>query len=257
VADGLRIDRDDRGVVTFTLDRPEVRNALDAALMGAIADAATDLAGDTSVRALVLTGAGSAFSAGADLTWMGAMAAYSFEENVADSRGFERMLRAVDGFPAPVLARVNGHAIAGASGLVACADIAVAVREARFGFTEVQLGLVPAMISAYVVPRIGASAARRYLLTGELFDADRAQQLGLVAEVCEREELDEVVTELLDTIVRAGPAAQRAVKQLLPPVIGASRPEDTEQLRVEAIARARVSDEAQARMRAFFDRARS
>jgi methylglutaconyl-CoA hydratase len=257
VTAGLRIDRDDRGVVTLTLDRPEVRNALDAELMGAIAEAAGGLATDASVRALVLTGAGTVFSAGADLTWMGAMAAYSFEENVADSRGFERMLTAVDAFPAPVIARVNGHAIAGASGLVACADIAVAVRGARFGFTEVQLGLVPAMISAYVVPRIGVSAARRYLLTGELFDADRAHQLGLVAEVCEPDELDRVVGELLDTIVRAGPAAQRAVKQLLPPVIAASRPEDTEQLRVEAIARARVSEEAQTRMRAFFERRRS
>ncbi len=256
MTDTLRIERDERGVVTLTLNRPEVRNALDAALMGAIADAATDLARDEGVRALVLTGAGSVFSAGADLTWMQAMVAYTFEQNVADSRGFERMLRAVEGFPAPVVARVNGHAIAGASGLIACADVAVAVEGARFGFTEVGLGLVPAMISAYVVPRIGLSAARRYLLTGEVFDAPRAQRLGLIHEVCAPDALDEVVGGLLDTLVAGGPGAQRATKALLAEVTRHPDPDDTEVARLEAIARARVSDEAQIRMQAFFTQRR-
>ncbi len=256
MTDTLRIERDERDVVTLTLNRPEVRNALNAELMGAIADAATDLARDEGIRVLVLTGAGPVFSAGADLTWMQAMVAYSFEQNVADSRGFERMLRAIEGFPAPVVARVNGHAIAGASGLVACADVAVTVDSARFGFTEVGLGLVPAMISAYVVPRIGLAAARRYLLTGEVFDAPTAHRLGLVHEVCAPEALDEVVGGLLDTLVAGGPGAQRATKALLAEVAAHPDPDDTEVARLEAIARARVSDEAQTRMQAFFTQRR-
>ena len=253
----LRVDHDVSGVVTLTLDRPEVRNALDADLMTALTRTVGDLADDDSVRALVLTGAGPAFSAGADLNWMRAMVDFSFEQNVADSRGFDAMLRAVDGVGAPVIARVNGPAIAGAAGLVACADIAVAVDTARFGFTEVQLGLVPAMISAYVVPRIGAAAARRYLVTGEVFDAATARDIGLVHEVCAPDALDATVDGLLGTLLRGGAAAQRATKSLLATVTADPDPSRTEAARLEAIARARVSDEAQQRMLAFVARAGS
>lgn len=251
---GLQVDRDERDVVTVTFDRPEVKNAFDSDLMDALTDTANGLARDDSVRALVLTGAGSAFSAGADLNWMASMAGFSFEENVADSGGFEAMLRAVRDFPAPVLARVNGHAIAGASGLLSCVDIAVAVRGAKFGFTEARLGLVPAMISAYVLPRIGLTNAHRYLLTGELFDADRALTMGLIHEVCEPDDLDGVFTGVLDEVLAAAPGAQREVKRLLAAIAGTTDPRETEQLRIETIARARVGDEAQQRIRAFFER---
>jgi methylglutaconyl-CoA hydratase len=250
----LLVDRDERDVVTLTFNRPEVRNAFDGALMEAITTTTQDLAADDTVRALVLTGAGSVFSAGADLNWMVAMADYTFEQNVEDSRGFEHMLRVVHDFPAPVLARVNGHAIAGASGLLACVDIAVAVRGARFGFTETRLGLVPAMISAYVQPRIGLANAHRYFLTGELFDADRALSIGLVQECCEPEDLDEVFTTILDAVVAGGPMAQRSTKQLIAAVDASSSPDETQQLRLEAIARARTTDEAQERIRTFFAR---
>jgi methylglutaconyl-CoA hydratase len=250
----LRTERDDRGVVTLTMDRPEVRNAFSAELMTAITDAVTDLADDGSVRALVLTGAGSAFSAGADIEWMRAMVGHSFEDNVADSRHFEAMLRAVDAFPAPTVARVNGHALGGAAGLLGCVDIAVAVRGASFGFTEVRLGLVPAMISAYVQPRIGVGNARRYFLTGERFDADRAWQLGLVHEVCDPEELDTTVDRILGEVLAAGPSAQRETKRLIAAVAAAGAPQDTERLRVELISRMRVADEGQEGLRAFLEK---
>lgn len=250
----LRTERDDRGVVTLTLNRPETRNAFDAELMGAVADAVTDLAGDDTVRALVLTGAGTAFSAGADITWMSAMVDYTFDENVTDARRFERMLAALDGFPAPTLARVNGHALGGAAGLLGCVDIAVAVRGAWFGFTEARLGIAPAMISAYVQPRIGVGAARRYFLTGERFDTDRAFHLGLVDEVCEPDELDTTFEGVLHEVLAAGPAAQREIKPLVAAIEAAETPADTEQLRVELIARLRVGAEGQEGMRAFFDK---
>jgi methylglutaconyl-CoA hydratase len=252
----LDLVRDRRGVVTLTFDRPDVRNAFDAELMRSLTDAVRDLGEDPSVRVIVLTGAGRVFSAGADLAWMGAMAGYSFEENVADSRGFEAMLRTVHDAPVPVVARVNGHALGGAAGLLGCVDVAVAVRSARFGFTEARLGLAPAMISAYVQPRIGVAAARRYFLTGERFDAERAQALGLVHEVCDDEALDATVDRIVDDLLVAGPQAQRAIKPLIQAVAAAADPDTTEQLRLELISRLRVSEEGQEGLAAFFEHRR-
>lgn len=252
----LDVVRDDRGVVTLTLNRPEVRNAFDAQLMRSLTEAVRELGEDPAFRVLVLTGAGRVFSAGADLTWMGAMAGYSFDENVADSRGFEAMLRTVHDAPFPVVARVNGHALGGAAGLLGCVDVAVAVRSARIGFTEARLGLAPAMISAYVQPRIGVAAARRYFLTGERFDAERAHQLGLIHEVCDDEALDATVARLVDDLLAAGPAAQRAIKPLIQAVAAAADPDTTEQLRLELISRLRVSEEGQEGLAAFFEHRR-
>ena len=252
----LNVDRDPRGVVTLTLDRPESRNAFDAALMEALTATMRELGEDSDVRAVVLTGSGRVFSAGADLGWMGAMAGYSFEQNVADSRGFEAMLRTVNDAPMPVVARVNGHALGGAAGLLGCVDIAVAVRSARFGFTEARLGLAPAMISAYVQPRIGLAAVRRYFLTGERFDAIRAQQLGLVHEVCDDDALDSTLAHVLDELLLGGPQAQRAIKPLIAAVAATSDPDATEQLRVELISRLRVGEEGQEGLAAFFDHRR-
>jgi len=247
------IDRDDRGVVTLTLNRPKIRNAFGPHMMRRLIDAFDEMRDDDGVRAVVITGSGSAFSAGADLSWMSDLVDNSFEEHVEDSRGFERMLRAVDDAPMPVLARVNGHAMGGAAGLLGCVDIAVAVRGAKLGFTETRLGLAPAMISAYVQPRIGVGNARRYFLTGERFDADQARAMGLVHEVCEPEDLDTVFGGVLDAVLAAGPQAQRATKGLIRDIAASSGPADSEQQRVELISRLRVSDEAQTRMRFFLD----
>lgn len=252
----LRIERDGRDVVTLTLNRPDVRNAFNASLMGGLADAVAGLAADDSIRALVVTGAGSAFSAGADITWMSAMADYTFDENVADASRFERMLATLHAFPAPTLARVNGHALGGAAGLLGCVDIAVAVRGAWFGFTEARLGIAPAMISAYVQPRIGVGNARRYFLTGERFDTERAFHIGLVDEICDPEELDATFERILGEVLAAGPTAQREIKPLVAAIAAADTPADTEQLRVELISRLRVADEGQEGMRAFFEKRR-
>ena len=250
----LRTDRDDRGVVTLTLDRPDARNAFSAELMRAIAATLEELRDDDAVRAVVLTGEGSAFSAGADLNWMSSLKDNTFEENVEDSRHFERMLRVVDDFPAPTLARVNGHAIGGAAGLLACVDVAVAVRGARIGFSEARLGLAPAMISAYVQRRIGTGHARRYFLSGELFDTDRAFAIGLVHEVCDPEDLDATFTRVLGEMLEAGPRAQRETKRMIAAVDEAGSLDASEQLRLETIARLRISEEGQAGMAAFFDK---
>lgn len=253
MAEPLRTDRDERGVVTLTLDRPEARNAFSGELMRALAAAVDDLRDDPQLRALVLTGEGSAFSAGADLTWMSGLKESSFEENVEDSRHFERMLRAVDDFPAPTVARVNGHAIGGAAGLLACVDVAVAVRGARIGFSETRLGLAPSMIAPYVQARIGPGHTRRYFLSGELFDAEQARAIGLVHEVCDPDELDAAVGQVLGALLRAGPRAQRETKRLLADVAAAGNAaQATERDRLETIARLRVGEEGQAGMAAFF-----
>jgi methylglutaconyl-CoA hydratase len=254
MSDELRVDRDDRGVVTLTIDRPEVRNAFGPAVMQGIRDVVTELRDDDGVRALVLTGAGDVFSAGADLTWMSAMAEGGYDDQLADSHQLDDLFHSLNTFPAPVVARVNGHALAGAMGLVACADIAVAVRGAKLGFTEAKLGLAPAVISTYVQPKIGISNARRYFLTGEVFDADRAFHIGLVHEVCERDELDAAMAEVMGAVLAAGPRAQRQIKELIPNVAATTTPADAARLTVPVIARLRMSDEGQAGMRSFLDR---
>jgi methylglutaconyl-CoA hydratase len=256
VTDIVLTSRDERGVVTLTLNKPGVRNAFDPGFMRAIRAAFDDLADDRDVRVVVLTGAGRAFSAGADLTWMRSMKDYSFDDNVADSRELDALFRTIDAFPRPVVARVNGPALGGAMGLIACADIAVASDEAVFGFSETKLGIAPAVISTYVLPKIGVSAARRYFLTGERFGADRAYDLGLVHEVCADAELDAVTATVVDELLTAGPEAQVAIKHLIPEVAATSTPAEGAERTIPVIARLRVSDEGQEGMSAFFDRRR-
>lgn len=249
-------DRDDRGVVTLTLNKPDIRNAFNPQFMTALRDAADRLADDDGVRVVVLTGAGSAFSAGADLSWMSSMRDFSYDDNVADSRGLDALFRSLDAFPRPVVARINGPALGGAMGLIACADVAVASRAAVFGFSETKLGIAPAVISTYVQPKLGVANARRYFLTGERFDADRAFHLGLVHEVCDADDLDATVGRVLDELLSAGPQAQVAMKQLIRAVAAAGSQEEAASHTVPVIARLRVSDEGQEGMRAFFDKRR-
>lgn len=254
MTDALRRARDDRGVVTLTMDRPEVRNAFGPELMADLAAAFDEVAGDPDVRAVVLTGAGPAFSAGADLHWMRSMVDYTYDEQVADSQQLDGLFAAIQELPVPVVARVNGHALGGATGLIACADVAVAIRGAKLGFTEARLGLAPAVISTYVLPKIGVGNARRYFLTGEVFDADRAMQMGLVHEVCDPDDLDDVTATVVADLLAAGPSAQRAIKELIPKVAAADTRGDAAAQTVPVIARLRVSDEGQAGMQAFFDK---
>ena len=236
----LRIERDG-DVLRITLARPETRNAFDAALLSALAEAFVDVG---KARAVVLSGDGPSFCAGADIEWMRASVDLSYDENVADATALRRMLDAIDTCPAPVIAVVHGHALGGGAGLVAVADIAIAHERTAFGFSEVKLGITPAVISPYVIRKIGESAARRYFVTGERFDAAAALRIGLVHEVTA--DLDGALERLLGELRTAGPRAARHAKRLV-----LDRPDGPETAR--RIAERRSSDEGQEGLRAFLE----
>jgi methylglutaconyl-CoA hydratase len=203
------------GVAWLTLNRPEVHNAFDEALIAGLTEAFTTAASDPAVRAIVLRALGKSFSAGADLNWMKRMAGFSEAENLADAQRLAELLRVIDTCPKPVIARVHGNAFAGAIGLIACCDLAVAVPEVEFAVTEVRLGLIPAVISPYLIRAMGARQARRWFLTAERFSADQALAMNLVHEVVDAGELDACVMHWLDAIQKAGPQALAAAKALV------------------------------------------
>ena len=202
-------------VTALTLDRPEVHNAFDDALIAALTAAFAEAAGDDKVRAVVLRANGKSFSAGADLNWMKRMAAFSEAENLADAQRLAELLRLIDTCPKPVIVRVQGNAFAGAIGLIACGDLVAAVPEAEFAVTEVRLGLIPAVISPYLIRAMGARQARRWFLTAERFSAEQALAMNLVHEVVAADELDACVMHWLDAIQKAGPHALAAAKALV------------------------------------------
>jgi methylglutaconyl-CoA hydratase len=238
----LRVEWDG-DLLRVTLTRPERRNAFDAALIAALSEAFVDVG---RARAVLLAGEGPSFSAGADVDWMRSSVELSYEENVADATALRRMLEAIDGCPAPVVARVQGHALGGGCGLVACSDVAVAAEDAVFAFSEVKLGIVPAVISPFALAKIGPSAARRYFVTGERLDAATALRIGLVHEVAA--DLDAAVERVLGEIRSAGPRAARAAKRLVldAPLDGAET--------ARRIAERRTSEEGQEGLRAFLER---
>jgi methylglutaconyl-CoA hydratase len=237
----LRIERTGP-VLRVTLARPERRNAFDAELIRELTEAFADVG---NARAIVLAGDGESFCAGADVDWQRSAIDLSYEENVEDALRLYRMLDAIDSCPAPVVARVQGYALGGGSGLVCCTDVTVAAPDAVFGFSEVKLGIVPAVISPFVFARIGTAAARRLFLTGERFDAETALRIGLVNEVAE--ELDSVLERVIAELLSAGPEATRAAKQLI-----RERPGGEEAARLAA--KLRTSPEGQEGLRAFLDK---
>jgi methylglutaconyl-CoA hydratase len=240
---GLDVRRDG-DVLRVTLARPERHNAFDATLIAALADAFADV-GDA--RCVVLAGEGRSFCAGADVKWQRASIDLSFDENVEDAMRLYRMLEAIESCPAPVVARVQGFALGGGSGLIACCDIAVAAPDAIFGYSEVRLGIIPAVISPFVLPRIGPGATRRYFLTGERFDAETALRIGLVHEVSE--DLDGAVAAAVEALLQGGPEAVRAAKQLV-------REQPIGEATAQIAARRRTSEEGQDGLRAFLDKRR-
>lgn len=248
--------RDARGIVTLTLDRPEAKNALSAALVGEITTALQTLAGDRSVRAIALTGAGNVFCSGADIGEMRAAGEAAPEANEADSRRFAKMLETLERQPQPTVALVNGAAFGGAVGVVAACDIAVAAPGAKFSLSEVRLGLVPAMISPYVLRALGLREARRWCLTGEVMDAATAQRVGLVHEVAAEGGLGTAAESLLAALLAGAPGAQGEIKRLLRHVTGRSDAAD-EALLVDTarwIARVRAGAEAREGLTAFLER---
>jgi len=250
----LLLEIDDRKVARLSLNRPTLHNAFNAELIAGLSTALDRVVAERC-RALVLTGEGDSFSAGADLNWMKAMIASSEIDNRNDAHRLGALLRKLDSLPLPTIARINGSAFGGGVGLIACCDIAVAVEHAQFGLTEVRLGLVPATISPFVVHRIGFGHARRYMLTGERLDALSAMRIGLVNAVAPATQLDGHVNDLLDLLLAGGPRAQAEVKVLLRNVqIHLGDPDSLDQVTADLIARLRVSDEGQEGLDAFLNK---
>ncbi len=248
---------DSRGVVTLTLSRPEKHNALDGATMGELDAALTSIAADPKARVVVLTGAGASFCAGADIGHMRSMLNMTEEQNVADARVLARLLRKLDEFELPLIARVNGNAFGGGVGLIACADIAIGDTAAKFALTEVRLGIVPAAISPYVVAAIGSRQARRLFLTAAPFTADEAKELGLLHFTTASESLDQLVTQQVDLLLKGGPAALRAAKQLVRRVAHLQDREVLGDETARLLARLRVSPEGKEGLSAFLERRKS
>ena len=237
----LRVERDG-SVLRITLARPDRRNAFDARLIAELAEAFVDVG---RARAVVLAGQGASFCAGADVEWMRASVGLSLDANVADANAMRQMFEAIDACPAPVVARVQGHALGGGAGLVAASDIPIASPEAVFAFSEVKLGIIPAVISPFALAKIGAGHARRYFVTGERFDAETALRIGLVSEVAV--DLDAAVERVVGELLSAGPLATRWAKRLI-----RERPEGPETARW--IAERRASAEGQEGLKAFLEK---
>ena len=240
-------------VATVTLDRPAVKNAFDDVLIGELTDALGVIAKDDSVRAMVLTGAGDVFSAGADLNWMKKVAKYTFDENVKDALVSARMLEALYRLPKPTIARVNGACLGGGVGLVSACDVAVSVREAKFALRETLLGIAPAMISPYVLRKIGETHAHDYFLTGRSFDAERACEIGLINEVVDAGNLDAATDAWVKRFLKAGPMAIAATKQLINRVAW-SPIDEVQEYTARTIAGLRGSDEGQEGFASFFEK---
>jgi methylglutaconyl-CoA hydratase len=248
--------RREGSVAYVALDRPEVRNAFNAALIAEVRSVFEALGADPSVRVIVLSGNGKLFCGGADVNWMGGALALSHAENLEDARTLSRMYRAIDRVPKPVVARVHGAALGGGAGLIAVSDIAIAADDTFFGFTETKLGILPAVISPFVVAKIGLSHARALCLTGERFDARRALAIGLVHEIVAADALDAAVARVVKELLGAGPSAIAAVKATFARVAEASY-DDTLEITAQAIAKQRTSAEGQEGLKAFLEKRRA
>lgn len=243
----------DGPVATLTLNRPELHNAFNARLIAELREACEGLAGEAGLRVLVLRGAGPSFCAGADLTWMRESLGYSREENLADAEALDAMFAALSSLPLAVVGRVHGAALGGGAGLAACCDIVVAAEGATFGFTEVRLGLLPAVIARYVVPKIGAGHARALFVSARRFKAPHALAIGLAHEVVPEDQLDAAVDRTLAELLKCGPEAVAASKALVAAVTTLPADEARAYV-VGAIARARTGPEGQEGLRAFLEK---
>lgn len=237
------------GVLSVTLNRPDVHNAFNDELIGEAIELFSGIGKD--VRAVVLRGSGPNFCAGADLNWMSRMVSYTREENIRDSSKLAKMYAVINECPAPVVGRIQGAAIGGGVGLVAVCDIAICAPNSKFGLSEVKLGILPAVISPYVIGKIGASHARALFMTGERFDAERALRIGLVHRVAE--DLDAAVAETIAQLKTSGPEAVRECKKLIAHV-ASHDPADAIPYTIDAIATRRVSEEGQQGMKAFLEK---
>ncbi len=249
----LSIERQGK-VATIWMDRPEVFNAFDEQLIDDLDAACVELDADASVRVVVLAGKGRHFSAGADLNWMRRASTYSEEENRADARRFAGMLRRLSGMSKPTIARIQGAALGGGTGLAAACDMAIASRDASFATSEVKFGIIPAVISPYVLRAIGPRQSLRYFQSAERFSAQRAYEIGLVNEVCELDALDATVARLVEPLIAGAPLAQQAAKDLIAAIDGRTIDDVVSEETAQRIARQRATDEARDGIAAFLDK---
>ena len=248
------IERRDNGVCTLSLNRPDIHNAFDDRLIIDLTDSLEALGRDDTVRVLILTGQGKSFSAGADLNWMRRSADYGEDENLADARALARLMATLNGLPKPTIAKVNGAALGGGVGLVCCCDIAIASERAKFGTTEVRLGIMPSVIGPYVIAAIGQRQARRIMLTGERFDAAKALHIGLVHQVEPEAELDQAVQTVVDDLLKSGPDAILATKTLIRDLHDRPITEALVDETAKRIATLRSTDEAKEGLGAFLEK---
>ncbi|MBV8727704.1 MAG: enoyl-CoA hydratase/isomerase family protein [Candidatus Eremiobacteraeota bacterium] len=239
-------------IARVTLNRPDVRNAFNAELMAELQRAFERLGSDDALRAVIVLGAGKTFCGGADINWMRASLELSREENVSDAKRMSDMFATIDRCPKPVIARVHGAALGGGAGLVAVCDVAIASDDAQFGFTEAKLGILPAVISPFVIRKIGVSHARALFLTGERFGPERAENIGLVHDVVRFEDLDTAVDRVVDEIKTGGRGAIALAKKTIADVT--ADPQNAREITSHAIAEQRTSAEGQEGLRAFLER---
>ncbi len=247
----IECKRDEKGVEYINLNRPEIHNAFNDEMIKELTEKFNSLSEDKSCRLIVITGNGKSFCAGADLNWMKSMKDYSFEQNVADSKALDGLFKAIDNCSKPVIGKINGAALGGGVGVLSCVDYAIASERAKFGLTEVRLGLLPAVISPYVIRKIGRSWARATFMSGAFFDAWKAFHMGLVHEVVKPEELDDKTQALINEFLVAAPQAQIMAKELINEVYGKEDPSD---YTCELIAKKRIGPEGQEGMSALLEK---
>ena len=245
--------RMDEGTLLITLDRPDVHNAMNETMLNELVDCFKRFGDDPEVRAVVITGAGRSFSAGADLNWMRGMVDYTLEENVRDSSVLSALYDSMYYFPKPLIARVNGHAFGGGVGLMAVCDVVISVPDALFAFSEIKLGIIPSVISTYVVERIGVANMKRLFITGERFDPVHGKEIGLIDRVVPEEDLDGEVEKVIGILNSSAPNAVKEVKDLIKRY-HEMPPEDYKRFTVEKISELRVSQEGQEGISAFLEK---
>ena len=248
------LEIDARGIATVTLDRPEKHNAFNEIIIAELTSIFDEVENSKEAKIMVLQSTGKNFSAGADLDWMKRMAGYNYDENIRDANALARMLHKLNFLSIPTIARVQGAAMGGGAGLVCCCDIAIVTSNASFAFSETKLGLLPATIAPYVLQSIGSQAARRYFLSAERFNAERALALGMVSEVVDASELDEKIIHLIETILANSAEAVKAAKQLITDIDGKPVTEELMQLTSERIGEIRASEEGIEGLAAFLEK---
>ena len=246
----------EKNFITITLNRPDVHNAMDEQLMKELTLCFKELYNDDDIRVVVLTGNGKSFCAGADLNWMKSMVNYSKEENIKDSRLLLDLYETIYSCPKPVIGRINGHAFGGGVGLLAVCDLNVALPGLKFAFSEVKLGIIPSVISTFIVKRIGTANMRRLFITGERFTSEYAKEIGLIDYIVSEEKIDSEIQRYVEQMYSSGPVAIKEVKKLVDKY-EKTELEDYKKYTVEKIAELRVSEEGQEGIAAFLEKRKS